>query len=92
MSDINGSIDRVSESISPKNKQTIRDMYDFLVSKHKQNFLYKKILEIHKAGAIALNQGDLDYIGNLLGYKREWAKKKAKELGLKSVASTYRFD
>jgi hypothetical protein len=75
-------LDRVNERNTPRNKQTIQDMYDFLVSKDKKSQLYKRILAMHQAGAIALNYGDLRLMAGMLRYKSNWYQKKAKELGL----------
>lgn len=78
-------IDRVSGLNTPRNQQTIRDMYNFLESKDKKSLLYKKILEMHTSGAIALNYGDLRMMAGMLRYKPNWYQKKAKELGLKCI-------
>ena len=76
------SIDEFVERINPRNKQTIRDMHDFLVSKDKKSQLYQRVLAMHKSGAIALNYGDLCLMAGMLRYKSNWSAKKAKELGI----------
>ena len=85
MIDIPKFIEETREKNYPRNEQTIRDMYNFLAPKHKQSLLYKKILEMHTSGAIALNYGDLRMMAGMLRYKSNWYQKKAKELGLKCI-------
>jgi len=75
-------LERVTERNTPRNKQTIQDMYDFLESKGKKSQLYQRVLAMHKSGAIALNYGDLRLMAGMLRYKSNWYQKKAKELGI----------